>query len=100
MPRRFQIDIRYVAPVFITIILLVAQLGYGVLESYPQTLLAIGCSLADGDRPEPAGLQEVAAPGERLRVGHQRRHPAALAALLAVRAVRRPFHRSPSTCCG
>ena len=32
---------RYIAPLFITCILLVAQLSYGVLESYPRTLLAI-----------------------------------------------------------
>ena len=44
-PRRFQVDVRYVAPVFITIILLVAQFNYGVLESPKQTLLAIGCSI-------------------------------------------------------
>ena len=44
-PRRWQVDSRYVAPAFITLILLVAQFGYGVLESYSRTLLAIGSSL-------------------------------------------------------
>ncbi len=45
-PRRFKIDERYVAPVLITCILLGAQLQFGVLESYPQTLLAIAVSMA------------------------------------------------------
>lgn len=40
------IDTRYIAPVFITVILLAAQLSFGVLESYEQTLLAIGTSIA------------------------------------------------------
>jgi len=37
---------RYVPPVFITLILLGAQLSYGVLESYERTLLAIGTAVA------------------------------------------------------
>jgi Na+-translocating ferredoxin:NAD+ oxidoreductase RnfD subunit len=36
---------RYVPPVFITLILFVGHLTYGILESYPKTLLAIGTSL-------------------------------------------------------
>ena len=43
--RRWQIDVRFVAPILITFILLVGQVSFGVLESYPKTLLAIGCSL-------------------------------------------------------
>lgn len=43
--RPFPIDSRYVAPIFITLILVVAQVSYGVLESYPRTLLSIGCSI-------------------------------------------------------
>jgi len=39
--RRFQFDNRYVAPLFITTILLVGHLSYGILESYPKTALAI-----------------------------------------------------------
>lgn len=35
------IDSRYVAPILITLILLVGQLSFGILESYPQTLTAI-----------------------------------------------------------
>jgi enediyne biosynthesis protein E5 len=39
-------DSRWIAPLLISVILLVGQLSRGVLESYPQTLLAIGCSIA------------------------------------------------------
>ncbi|HVF11124.1 MAG TPA: hypothetical protein VNA16_09995 [Abditibacteriaceae bacterium] len=44
-PRRRSFDSRYIAPLFITLILLVAQLYYGVLESYDRTLLAILTSM-------------------------------------------------------
>jgi enediyne biosynthesis protein E5 len=37
---------RFVPPVFITLILLVGHLGFGILESYPKTLLAIATSIA------------------------------------------------------
>ncbi len=40
-----QFDSRYVAPLVITAILIIGQVSYGILESYPQTLLAIGCSI-------------------------------------------------------
>jgi enediyne biosynthesis protein E5 len=39
------IDSRYVAPIFITSILLVGHLTFGILESYPRTLLAIGTAI-------------------------------------------------------
>lgn len=45
-PRLFGIDSRFVAPVFITIILLVGQLTYGILESYALTALAILTAVA------------------------------------------------------
>src|SRR4026208_886607 len=38
---RIKFDNRYVAPLFITCILLVGHLGYGILESYERTALAI-----------------------------------------------------------
>lgn len=41
----FSFDNRYLPPALITCILLVGQLGYGFLESYSRTLLAIGCSM-------------------------------------------------------
>ena len=37
---------RFVPPVFITLILLVGHLSFGILESYPKTLLAIATSMA------------------------------------------------------
>jgi len=49
-PKLLGIDSRFVAPIFITFILLVGQLSYGILESYTLTVLAIltavGCELA------------------------------------------------------
>lgn len=44
--RKALIDSRYVAPIFITCILLAGQLTFGMLESYPRTLLAIGTAIA------------------------------------------------------
>lgn len=45
-PRAFVFDQRYIAPIFITLILLVAQWSFGVLESYSRTALAITASIA------------------------------------------------------
>src|SRR5271170_2741222 len=39
------LDNRFVPPVFITLILLVGHLTFGILESYQKTLLAIGTSI-------------------------------------------------------
>ena len=39
--KKFRFDNRYVPPLFITCILLVGHLSYGILESYQRTLLAI-----------------------------------------------------------
>src|SRR5450755_2103979 len=36
---------RYIAPIFITLILLVGHLTFGILESYQKTLLAIAASI-------------------------------------------------------
>lgn len=41
----FGIDSRYIMPILITFILLVGQLSFGILESYPQTLTAIAVSV-------------------------------------------------------
>jgi enediyne biosynthesis protein E5 len=43
---RFRLDNRYLAPLFITVILLVGHFSYGILESYERTLLAIVAALA------------------------------------------------------
>lgn len=40
------LDNRFVPPVFITLILLVGNLSFGILESYQKTLLAIGTAIA------------------------------------------------------
>ena len=44
-PWRVTIDIRYVAPILITAILLGAQLSFGLLEGYSKTMLAVGVSI-------------------------------------------------------
>lgn len=44
--RFFSLENRYLPPLFITIILLVSQLGFGLLESSSRTLLAIGTAIA------------------------------------------------------
>jgi enediyne biosynthesis protein E5 len=43
--RKLSIDNRYIAPLFITFILVVGHLGYGILESYEKTGVAIGVAL-------------------------------------------------------
>lgn len=43
--RRFSFDNRFIVPIFITCILLAGQLSFGILESYPKTLLAIVTSI-------------------------------------------------------
>ncbi|HEV2862257.1 MAG TPA: hypothetical protein VGX48_14700 [Pyrinomonadaceae bacterium] len=45
-PRLFGLDSRFIAPIFITFILLVGQLSYGILESYALTALAIATAIA------------------------------------------------------
>jgi Na+-translocating ferredoxin:NAD+ oxidoreductase RnfD subunit len=42
----FSLDNRYIAPMFITCILLVGHLSFGILESYKKTLLAIVVAIA------------------------------------------------------
>src|SRR5262249_16664854 len=44
--RLLSLDNRFLAPVLITLILLVGQLSFGFLESYDKTLLAIASSIA------------------------------------------------------
>jgi len=44
-PKKFTLDQRFVAPIFITLILLAGQFSFGVLESFPKTLLAIMTSI-------------------------------------------------------
>src|SRR5215212_4953511 len=42
---RIRLDIRYIAPLFITMILVVGHFAYGILESYERTAIAIVCAL-------------------------------------------------------
>jgi enediyne biosynthesis protein E5 len=44
--KRLRLDPRYVPPLFITFILIVGHLSYGILESYEKTALAIVAALA------------------------------------------------------
>ena len=44
-PRRIRFDNRYIAPLFITCILLVGHLSYGILESYDKTAIAIAAAI-------------------------------------------------------
>lgn len=43
--RFFNIENRYLPPILITLILLVGQIGFGLLESFPKTILAIGSAM-------------------------------------------------------
>ena len=45
MTRFFSIENRYLPPLFITLILLVGQISFGLLESFTRTLLAIGTAV-------------------------------------------------------
>lgn len=44
--RLFTLENRFIPPIFITLILLVGNFSFGILESYTKTLLAIGCAIA------------------------------------------------------
>ena len=44
--RLFSLENRFIPPIFITLILLVGNLSFGILESYTKTLLAIGSAIA------------------------------------------------------
>lgn len=43
--RHFSLENRFIPPLFITVILLIGNLSFGILESYRKTLLAIGVSI-------------------------------------------------------
>jgi enediyne biosynthesis protein E5 len=44
-PKRLRLDFRYIPPLFITCILVVGHLFYGILESYERTAIAIAAAL-------------------------------------------------------
>ena len=64
--RFLTLDNRFLAPVLITLILLVGQLSFGILESYDRTVLAIASSIVMELFLGRLGHRQVAAPGERL----------------------------------
>ena len=86
-PRRCAFDHRYLAPILITCVLVAGQLTFGFLESWSRTFLAIATAIGVELVRRPPALRQVAAPGERLRLGHQRRDAGPLARVLALRAV-------------
>jgi hypothetical protein len=74
----------FVPPLFITLILLVGNLSYGILESYSKTLLAIVTSIV--------AEMVLAASSQCLYHGHQRWNPSALACFLALRSLQPALH--------
>ena len=89
-PRRSPLarfDHRYLAPVLITCVLIAGQVSFGFLESWSRTFLAIATAIVVELVAGARAVRQVAAPRQRLHLGHQRRHPGALAGVLAVRAV-------------
>ena len=79
-----RLDNRFLAPILITGILLAGQLGFGILESYTRTLLAIASSIVMEMILGRLFDWQMAAPGQRLYHGDQRRHPDPFAGFLAV----------------
>ena len=73
LARFFSAENRYLPPLFITTILLVGQLSFGVLESFSRTLLAIGTAMLFELVLAPLAVRQVPAPGQRLHHRHQRR---------------------------
>ncbi len=88
----FTLDNKYIAPAFITCILLVGNLTYGILESYQKTLLAIvvaiGMELLLGKIFLHKWLHPASAYITGISVGILVRSPA----YLAVRPVQRHLH--------
>ena len=85
------LDNRYIAPIFITCILLAGHLSFGILESYQKTLLAIAVSIGTELLLGRIFLHKGAS-GERIHQRDQRRDSGALTCVLAVRPVRRHLH--------
>ena len=87
--RKFRFDNRYVAPLFITCILLVGHLSYGILESYKKTALAIVAALITELILGRIFFGKWLESCQCLHHGNQRRDSGPLARLLALRAVQR-----------
>ena len=81
---RLAFDSRFVAPILITTILLIAHVGYGILEAYPKTLLAIATSILTELILGRVGHQEMAAPSQCLHFRDLMRYPGALPGMVAL----------------
>ena len=92
LSRFFSAENRYLSPLFITVILLVGNLSFGLLESFSRTLLAIGTALVLEVVLGRLVLGQSPEPGQRLYHRHQRGHSAALAGILALCALQRHRH--------
>ena len=86
------LDNRYIAPIFITCILLVGHLSFGILESYQKTAAGDRGQHRDGADARPHLLSQVGASGERVHQRDQRGNSAALTCLLALCPVRGHLH--------
>ena len=82
------IDSRFIAPILITLILLGGQLSFGILESYLQTLTAIGVAIIFEIALSKITTGKMPHSGKRVYYGHQRRDFDSFARLLDVCAVR------------
>ena len=82
------LDNRYIAPIFITCILLVGRLSFGILESYQRTLLAIVVSIGTELLLGRIFFHKWVHPASAYISGHQCGHSTAIAGILAVRPVR------------
>ena len=81
---KLRLDNRYIAPLFITLILVVGHLFYGILESYERTALAIVAALVAELVLGRIFLGKWLNLASAYITRHQRRHPFALARILAV----------------
>ena len=84
---RFQIDKRYLAPILVTMVLVVGQITFGFLESWGRTMLAIATAIAIELVLGKLFTGKMAAPGQRLHLGDLDRHARPVAGDLAVRVV-------------
>ena len=82
----------YVPPIFITLILLVGNLSYGILESYSKTLLAIVTERHRRDGPRTNLSAQMAPSSQRLYHRYQRQDSIALPRILAVRTLQPALH--------
>ena len=90
--RRWQIDVRFVAPILITFILLIGQVSVRGAGKLPENPACHRLQPAHGVGFGAADVWQMAPSGERVCFGDQRGNFNPFAVLLALRAVRRAFH--------